>query len=67
VSYDSFESSDQALFWPIVVLLYFGTLTFAVIFQANNQHLCNRPITVLYAYKKDTKGERHGTPTGIVF
>ncbi|KAL6842322.1 hypothetical protein ACP4OV_027749 [Aristida adscensionis] len=28
----------------------------------NNQHLCDRPITVSYAYKKDTKGERHGTP-----
>ncbi|KAI5057549.1 hypothetical protein GOP47_0027564 [Adiantum capillus-veneris] len=26
------------------------------------QYLCNRPITVSYAYKKDTKGERHGTP-----
>lgn len=40
----------------------------ATIFQAmNNQHLCNRPITVSYAYKKDTKGERHGTPAGIVF
>eukprot|EP00208_Stichococcus_sp_RCC1054_P007384 CAMPEP_0206146254 /NCGR_PEP_ID=MMETSP1473-20131121/29845_1 /ASSEMBLY_ACC=CAM_ASM_001109 /TAXON_ID=1461547 /ORGANISM="Stichococcus sp, Strain RCC1054" /LENGTH=257 /DNA_ID=CAMNT_0053542743 /DNA_START=112 /DNA_END=881 /DNA_ORIENTATION=+ len=26
------------------------------------QFLCNRPITVSYAYKKDTKGERHGTP-----
>lgn len=33
----------------------------------NNQHLCNRPITVSYAYKKDTKGERHGTPAGNVF
>jgi splicing factor 3B subunit 4 len=27
----------------------------------NGQYLCNRPITVSYAYKKDTKGERHGT------
>ncbi|OEL28824.1 Splicing factor 3B subunit 4 [Dichanthelium oligosanthes] len=44
VSYDSFESSDQA------------------IEAMNNQHFCNRPITVSYAYKKDTKGERHGTP-----
>ncbi|XP_059623704.1 uncharacterized protein LOC132266732 [Cornus florida] len=26
------------------------------------QYLCNRQITVSYAYKKDTKGERHGTP-----
>jgi splicing factor 3B subunit 4 len=28
----------------------------------NGQFLCNRPISVSYAFKKDTKGERHGTP-----
>jgi len=28
------------------------------------QYLSNRQITVTYAYKKDTKGERHGTPEG---
>lgn len=33
----------------------------------NGQYLCNRQITVSYAYKKDTKGERHGTPAGKVF
>ncbi|KAL8545678.1 hypothetical protein ACS0TY_005713 [Phlomoides rotata] len=27
----------------------------------NDQYLCNRQITVSYAYKRDTKGERHGT------
>jgi len=27
----------------------------------NNQFLCNRPISVSYAYKKETKGERHGS------
>mmetsp|Transcript_17831 Transcript_17831/g.34733 ORF Transcript_17831/g.34733 Transcript_17831/m.34733 type:complete len:256 (-) Transcript_17831:161-928(-) len=27
----------------------------------NGQFLCNRPITVSYAYKKETKGERHGS------
>ncbi|KAF7629839.1 hypothetical protein Mgra_00009164 [Meloidogyne graminicola] len=27
----------------------------------NGQFLCNRPITCSYAFKKDTKGERHGT------
>ncbi|CEL95005.1 unnamed protein product [Vitrella brassicaformis CCMP3155] len=26
----------------------------------NGQFLCNRPVHVSYAYKKDTKGERHG-------
>lgn len=33
----------------------------------NGQYLCNRQITVSYAYKKDTKGERHGTPAGESF
>ena len=28
----------------------------------NGQYLGGRPISVAYAYKKDTKGERHGTP-----
>jgi len=28
----------------------------------NGQYLCNRGISVSYAFKKDTKGERHGTP-----
>lgn len=27
----------------------------------NGQYLCNRPISVTYALKKDSKGERHGT------
>jgi splicing factor 3B subunit 4 len=27
----------------------------------NNQFLMNKPITVQYAFKKDGKGERHGT------
>merc|ERR1712136_33773 len=27
----------------------------------NGQFVCNRPISVSYAYKKDTKGERHGS------
>lgn len=27
----------------------------------NGQYLCNRPITISYAFKKDGKGERHGT------
>lgn len=31
----------------------------------NGQYLCNRAITVSYAYKKDTKGERHGTNAGM--
>lgn len=27
----------------------------------NGQYLCNRAITVSYAFKKEAKGERHGT------
>lgn len=27
----------------------------------NGQYLCNRPITISYAFKKDAKGERHGS------
>ncbi|KAJ3682097.1 hypothetical protein LUZ60_014670 [Juncus effusus] len=34
----------------------------AAIEAMNGQYLCNKQITVSYAYKKDTKGERHGTP-----
>ncbi|GAA5871623.1 hypothetical protein JCM8547_007100 [Rhodosporidiobolus lusitaniae] len=34
----------------------------AAIESMNNQFLANKPITVGYAFKKDGKGERHGTP-----
>lgn len=33
----------------------------AAIESMNGQHFSNRPITVSYAFKKDGKGERHGT------
>ncbi|OXA58486.1 splicing factor 3B subunit 4 [Folsomia candida] len=33
----------------------------AAIEAMNGQYLCNRPISVSYAFKKDSKGERHGT------
>lgn len=39
----------------------------SVVQAMNGQYLCNRQITVSYAYKKDTKGERHGTPAGNGF
>ena len=32
----------------------------------NGQYLCNRPISISYAFKKDSKGERHGTPAGML-
>lgn len=33
----------------------------AAIEAMNSQYLCNRPISVSYAFKKDVKGERHGS------
>ena len=30
----------------------------------NSQYLCNRPISVSYAFKKEAKGERHGSAAG---
>ena len=30
----------------------------------NGQYLCNRPITISYAFKKEAKGERHGSAAG---
>uniref|UniRef100_A0A1B6DHC4 Splicing factor 3B subunit 4 n=1 Tax=Clastoptera arizonana TaxID=38151 RepID=A0A1B6DHC4_9HEMI len=33
----------------------------AAIDAMNGQYLCNRPVAVSYAYKKDAKGERHGS------
>jgi len=33
----------------------------AALSAMNGQFLCNRPIHVSYAYKKDTRGERHGS------
>ena len=34
----------------------------AAIESMNGQFLCNRPVSVNYAFKKDGRGERHGTP-----
>lgn len=36
----------------------------AAIEAMNGQYLCNKAITVSYAFKKDTKGERHGSAAG---
>ena len=33
----------------------------------NGQYLCNRPITISYAFKKESKGERHGSAAGNAF
>ena len=37
----------------------------AAIEAMNGQHLCNRAISVSYAFKKDSKGERHGSAAGL--
>ena len=36
----------------------------AAIEAMNGQYLCNRAITISYAFKKDSKGERHGSAAG---
>lgn len=33
----------------------------------NGQFLCNRAISISFAFKKDSKGERHGSAAGIKF
>ncbi len=33
----------------------------AAIEAMNGQYLCNRAISISYAFKKDSKGERHGS------
>ncbi|KAM3394797.1 hypothetical protein P3S68_003800 [Capsicum galapagoense] len=38
----------------------------AAIEPMNGQYLCNRQITTSYAYKKDTKGERHEIPADLL-
>lgn len=37
----------------------------AAIEAMNGQHLCNRPISISFAFKKDSKGERHGSAAGM--
>ena len=32
----------------------------------NGQYLCNRPISISFAFKKDSKGERHGSAAGML-
>lgn len=39
----------------------------AAIEAMNGQYLCNRPITISYAFKKESKGERHGSAAGMYY
>jgi splicing factor 3B subunit 4 len=39
----------------------------SAISSMQGQYLCGKPIEVSYAYKKDTKGDRHGSAPGEFF
>ena len=34
---------------------------YSILKSFSSQYLCNRPIVVQYAFKKETRGERHGS------
>lgn len=57
INFASFEASDAGFFQ----LFKLNFLINSALEAMNGQFLCNRPITCSYAFKKDTKGERHGT------
>ncbi|CAK0905485.1 unnamed protein product, partial [Prorocentrum cordatum] len=72
--YDTFSAFGVLLFAKIMrdpdvgSSRGFGFISFdsfegsdAALAGMNGQFLCNRPISVSYAYKKETKGERHGS------
>jgi len=72
--YDTFSSFGVLLFAKIMrdpdtgASRGFGFISFdnfeasdAALASMNGQFICNRPISVSYAYKKETKGERHGS------
>ncbi|CAD7923290.1 unnamed protein product [Amoebophrya sp. A25] len=74
--YDTFASFGQLLFAKVMrdpdtnESRGFGFVSYdtfegsdAAMAAMNGQFLCNAPITVSYAYKKDTRGERHGDAT----
>lgn len=58
INFASFEASDAALEGSFKKLKCQNLTKYLAM---NGQYLCNRPITCSYAFKKDTKGERHGT------
>jgi splicing factor 3B subunit 4 len=74
--YDTFSAFGLVIRTPIVMRdpetslsRGFGFVSFdnfessdAAIEAMNGQFLCNRPVSVNYAFKKDSRGERHGTP-----
>ena len=63
INYASFEASDAAIeamngikISPVVSVLWTD-----LCFSLAGQYLCNRAISISYAFKKDSKGERHGS------
>lgn len=73
--YDTFSSFGQILQTPKIMRDYssnnsrgYAFINYAsfeasdaAIESMNGQYFSNRPVTVSYAFKKDSKGERHGT------
>merc|ERR1711862_404051 len=72
--YDTFSSFGVLLFAKIMrdpdtgASRGFGFISYdtfeasdSALAAMNGQFICNRPISVSYAYKKETKGERHGS------
>mmetsp|Transcript_25904 Transcript_25904/g.68477 ORF Transcript_25904/g.68477 Transcript_25904/m.68477 type:complete len:284 (+) Transcript_25904:94-945(+) len=72
--YDTFSSFGVLLFAKVMrdpdtgTSRGFGFISYdgfdasdAALAGMNGQFLCNRPISCSYAYKKETKGERHGS------
>ena len=72
--YDTFASFGVLLFAKVMrdpdtgASRGFGFISYdsfdasdAALAGMNGQFLCNRPISCSYAYKKETKGERHGS------
>ena len=63
INYASFEASDAAIEamngmkFCLVVLVLWTDLCLLLA----GQYLCNRAISISYAFKKDSKGERHGS------
>lgn len=57
INFDSFEAADTGIWF----VFSFLSLTIIAIEQMNGQFLSGRAISVMYALKKDSKTERHGT------
>ncbi len=61
--YDTFSAFGVILQVPKIAFINYASFeaSDAALEAMNGQYLCNRPITISYAFKKDSKGERHGS------